>query len=116
MRGIDFCMMSTSARGGLHTRPMSNNGQVDFDGDVWFFSFRATRKVREIGADPHVTLSFTGGTKSQPTWIVLEGMAKIVDDVEEKKARWMKELGRWFEKGPEDAKVVLIRVQGKRAT
>ena len=39
MRDLDFCMLTThAADGGLHARPMSNNGEVEFDGDVWFFS------------------------------------------------------------------------------
>ena len=29
---------------------MSNNGEVEFDGDVWFFSAADSRKVAEIEA------------------------------------------------------------------
>ena len=33
MRKIDFCMLSTrEAGGGISTRPMSNNGDVEYDG------------------------------------------------------------------------------------
>lgn len=38
MAAMDFCMLTTRTKGGrLHARPMSNNGEVEFDGDVWFF-------------------------------------------------------------------------------
>jgi len=38
MRKLDFCMMTTQSDKGMRARPMSNNGEVEFDGDVWFFS------------------------------------------------------------------------------
>ena len=59
MRDLDFCTMTThTSRGGLRARPMSNNGEVEFDGDVWFFSGADTRKVREIEATPRVDLAY----------------------------------------------------------
>ena len=34
LKKIDFCMMSTHAgSGAISNRPMSNNGNVDYDGD-----------------------------------------------------------------------------------
>lgn len=117
MAGIDFCMMTTQgARGSLHTRPMSNNGEVDFDGDVYFFSRKASSKVHELERDTHVSLSFVGGTKKAPVWIAVEGKADMIEDVEEKKSRWVDSLDAWFEKGPEDPNVVLIRVHARRAS
>ena len=36
---LDICMLATRAEdGGLHGRPMSNNGEVEWDGDSWFFA------------------------------------------------------------------------------
>ena len=59
MRDIDFCMFTTtSEKDGLYGRPMSNNGEVEFDGDIWFFSGANTRKIKEIKADPRVHLSY----------------------------------------------------------
>ncbi len=115
MRGIDFCMMTTHAADkSLHARPMSNNGEVEFDGDAWFFTSRDSRKVEELEKDPRVELSYVGGTKGAPIWISLTGTAKIVDKEETKVELWMKELERWFEDGPEDPEVVLIHVKAKR--
>jgi general stress protein 26 len=117
MRGIDLCMMTSHrADGSLHTRPMSNNGEVDFEGDAWFFTSRETPKVQELEADPRVGLSYVGGSKRAPVWVAVSGVAEIVDDAETKKELWLKELDRWFEDGPEDPGVVLIHVRGARAT
>jgi len=39
MRDIDFAMLSTRTAGGeIAARPMSNNRQVDYDGDNYFFT------------------------------------------------------------------------------
>jgi general stress protein 26 len=116
MRGIDLCMMTTRGAGGtMHARPMSNNGEVDFTGDAWFFTWRDSQKVRELGRDPSVALSYVGGTKSAPVWISVTGTAKIVDDAEKKTELWLKELEQWFDVGPEDPAIVLIRVKASRA-
>jgi general stress protein 26 len=45
MRNLDFCMMTTHSSTGMRARPMSNNGEVEFDGDVWFVSAAESRKV-----------------------------------------------------------------------
>ena len=39
MRDIDFAVLSTRTEGGaIAARPMSNNRQVEFDGDSYFFA------------------------------------------------------------------------------
>ncbi|MEY9833776.1 hypothetical protein ABIA25_005654 [Sinorhizobium fredii] len=59
LKKIDFCMMATRASSGaIANRPMSNNGDVEYDGDSWFFSFEETHKVSEIIRDPQVALAF----------------------------------------------------------
>ncbi|MEH6774099.1 MAG: pyridoxamine 5'-phosphate oxidase family protein, partial [Cereibacter changlensis] len=61
MRDIDFTMLFTRAEGGeIAGRPMSNNGDVAFDGDSWFFTYEDTHTVRDIEADPRVAMSLTG--------------------------------------------------------
>ena len=39
---------------------MSNNGEVEYDGDSFYFSWDSARIVSDIGRDPHVALSFQG--------------------------------------------------------
>ncbi|MGH8044433.1 MAG: pyridoxamine 5'-phosphate oxidase family protein, partial [Stenotrophomonas sp.] len=61
MAGIDFAMLQTFAPNHeIAGRPMSNNGDVDYDGDSWFFALDSTDMVRELQAEPNVALSFTG--------------------------------------------------------
>jgi general stress protein 26 len=107
---LDICMLTSRAEdGALHGRPMSNNGEVEFDGDSWFFAPADGRMVREIEADPRVELAFIDSANA--TWINLEGEATIVrDDDERKRALWQDDLERWFRNGPDDPEVVLIKV------
>ena len=109
MRDLDFCMLTTRAEdGNLRSRPMSNNGEVEFDGDVWFFSAAESRKVSEIEADPSVELSFSDPERF--LFISMSGQASIVDDIAKKRELWIEDLERWFENGPDDESIVLIKV------
>lgn len=44
----------------LTGRPMSNNGDVVYAGDSFFFAYADSRKIADLRADPNVTLSYTG--------------------------------------------------------
>lgn len=115
MQKIDFCMMSTlAATGAISTRPMSNNGDVDYDGDTWLFSYRDTRKVAEITADPRVTLTFSAPPSllGKPgIFIALEGKATLIDDRDAFAAHWISDLDRWFPQGIDTPGLVLIQVR-----
>ena len=108
MQKIDFCMMITKSEfGAIASRPMSNNGEVDYDGDSYFFSYTDTRKVRELEADPNVTLDF----QSKDTWISVRGQARLHrDDRALFEAHWTKDLDRWFEQGIDTPGLTLIEV------
>ena len=112
MRDLDICMLSTRDGDRMATRPMSNNGAVEYDGDTWFFARRDSAKVREIEADPSVGIGYIATERG--TWIAIEATAEIVDDEDEKRDRWFEELRRWFENGPDDPEVVLIRATANR--
>lgn len=109
MRDLDFCMLTTrSSDGRLHARPMSNNGEVEFDGDVWFFSAADTRKIEEIEADSSVHLGYVDVENFR--FISMTGEAEIIRDLDKKQELWIEDLERWFTEGPEDEDVVLIKV------
>ena len=112
MRDLDICILSTRADGRLEARPMSNNGQVEWDGDTWFFANRDSAKVQQIEADPAVSLGYVATERG--TWVAIEAEAEIVDDAAEKRERWFKDLEQWFPEGPEDPGVVLIRAAATR--
>ena len=41
-------LTTVDERGGLHSRPMSNKRDVEFDGDLWFFTYGSSHKVDEV--------------------------------------------------------------------
>jgi general stress protein 26 len=112
IKDIDICMLVTRADGVIRGRPMSNNGKVEYDGDSWFFSYRDTPKVDEIEADPRVELAYIATEKG--TWISIEGTAQVVEDDDRKRALWDEQLEQWFKDGPDDEKLVLLKVSADR--
>ena len=112
MAQIDFCMMQTVGEHGVNTRPMSNNGKVQYDGDNWFFTRSDATKVDEILQDDRVQLTFADNDTA--SFISVWGSGQIVDDVAMKKLLWQPELDTWFENGPEDPAVTLVKVTAQR--
>lgn len=49
MAKLDFTMMATrSPNGTLTARPMSNNGDVEYQGDSYFFAYQNSRKITDL--------------------------------------------------------------------
>ena len=114
MKHVEFCMMTTvAANGDLHSRPMSNNKDVEWDGDTWFFTQADSSQAREIQANPNVNLGYSRPDKM--VFVSLTGRGEIVHDEERKKELWYKALEIFLPEGPEDPNVVLIRVHADYA-
>ncbi|MBP1849328.1 pyridoxamine 5'-phosphate oxidase family protein [Rhizobium halophytocola] len=114
---IDFCMFNThSGSGRIETRPMSNNGDVEYDGDSWFFSFENTRKVSDINHNSGVTLTFTAPPSllGKPgIFIAVEGEGRVIRDKTQFAEHWAKDLDRWFPEGIDTPGIVLIKVSAR---
>ncbi len=112
MKQMDICFMATKDGDKLCSRPMSNNAQVDWDGDNWFFSNGDTRKVAQLEADPTVMLDFSG----EKDWISLRGTARLHrDDRALFETHWTKDIDQWFPEGIETPGLVLIQVSAREA-
>jgi general stress protein 26 len=112
MKRMDICFMVTRDGEGLCSRPMSNNAQVDWDGDNWFFSNGDTRKVRQLETDPTVELTFSGDRN----WVALRGAARLHrDDKRLFEKHWTTDLDRWFEQGLDTPGLTLIQVSAAEA-
>lgn len=118
MRSIDFTMLTTRTAGGVLTsRPMSNNGDVDYDGDSWFFTTEDTGMVTDIMGDPVIGLTLTGdkGLLGKPgIFIAIEARAELIRDKAQFVAHWTKGLDRWFPQGAETPGLVLIKAHASR--
>src|SRR5688572_33482945 len=77
VKAVDICMLTTvDERGELHSRPMSNNRDVEFDGDLWFFTYGSSHKVDEVGRVPKVNASFAD--VDNQLYASLKGRAEVV--------------------------------------
>jgi general stress protein 26 len=118
MKGIDFTVLSTHAADGtIAARPMSNNGDVEYDGDSWFFTSDDTHVVSEIESNPKVGLALQGskGLLGQPgIFITIEAEAELIRDKATFKAHWTKDLERWFKDGVDSPGLVLIKAHATR--
>ena len=112
IKDIDICMLVTQSDGTVRGRPMSNNGKVEFDGDSWFFSFRESGKVADIEQDPRVELAYIATERG--AWVSVEGKAEIVDDDAKKRELWDDDLDQWFQNGPDDDALILLKVRADR--
>ena len=115
---IDFCMFNTTdGSGTINSRPMSNNGDVEYDGDSWFFSYEDTRKVVEIRRDDGVTLTFTEPPSllGKPgIFIAVYGRASLIRDKAQFEEHWVKGLDRWFSEGIDTPGIVLVKVSARQ--
>lgn len=118
MGKIDFAMLTTRTEGGqLATRPMSNNSDVEWDGDSYYFTYDDTRTVSDIERNPHVALSFQGRASilgAPPLFVAVEGEAGIIRDKATFADHWTSDLERWFPDGIDTPGMALIKVAAVR--
>jgi general stress protein 26 len=118
MRDIDFCMLSTRTQaGGIAARPMSNNREVDYDGDSYFFACDSAHSIGEIDADPNVGLTYHGKDHllGRPgIFISIEGKAELIREKGQFEEHWTKGLERWFKEGTDTPGLVLIKVHASK--
>lgn len=118
MRDIDFAMLATHTDGGaIAERPMSNNRDVEYNGDSYYFTSEETRMVADIERDPRIALSFVGNKGllgKPPIFIAIEGEAALIRDKQAFAEHWTKDLDRWFKEGVDSPGLVLIKAHATR--
>ena len=118
MRDIDFTILSTRTEdGALAGRPMSNNREVEYDGDSYFFTMGDTRTVADIERDPNVGLGYqakSGMLNMKPFFITVEGEASLIRDKAAFEKHWTKDLDSWFKEGVDTPGLTLVKVSAKR--
>jgi len=114
VKDIDFCMLTTVDEGGdLHSRPMSSNGDIDEDGDIWFFTNASSHKVSEIAKLPKVNVSFADTDNQR--YLSVSGTAQLVRDRAKIEELWRPEFKMWFPEGKDDPEIALLRVSLEKA-
>lgn len=102
-------MMNTLGTGGtINTRPMSNNRDVTYKGESYFFSMADTRKVKDIKKKKAVTLGYEG---EKGLYIIVTGTARLLTDKATLQEHWVDSLNQWFKDGVETVGLTLIAVK-----
>ncbi len=113
MKGIKFAMLTTLEEdGSLHSRPMATQ-QVDFDGELWFFTKANAPKVWEAGHHRQVNVSFADPEKSK--FISASGTATLVRDRAKMQELWKAPYKVIFPEGLEDPEIALLKVAVEKA-
>jgi general stress protein 26 len=114
VKAVDICMLTTmDEHGDLHSRPMSNNREVELDSDLWFFTYGSSHKVNEVGRVPKVNASFADVDAQQ--YASLTGRAEVVRDRAKIEELWKPQLRAWFPEGVETPDIALLKVTVERA-
>ncbi len=113
MGRMDLCMLTTiTSHGRLASRPMSNNGEVEYDGTSYFFTWEDSRMAQDISANKHVQLDFRA--EKRFLFLAVQGEARVLHDKRVMKDHWHKELEQWFKDGLDTEGLVMLVVDAKR--
>ena len=107
-------MLSTrSASGGDLRRPMSNNHQVDYDGDNYFFTCDHHGSVRDIENDPNVGLGFqakSGALHMKPYFHRDRRQGRADPRQGRVRSALDQDIEAWFKEGIDTPGLTLIKV------
>jgi general stress protein 26 len=110
---IKVAMMATHAGGEhMHARPMVA-AQTEFDGELWFFTDRRSRKVDELGETGRVLLTYADWDSQ--TYVSVDGVAEVVDDRAKIAELWTEAMRTWFPQGQDDPNIALLKVRADSA-
>ncbi|HEX8844718.1 MAG TPA: pyridoxamine 5'-phosphate oxidase family protein [Pyrinomonadaceae bacterium] len=113
IKEIEFAMLTTAEDDGtLRSRPMRTL-DVEFDGDLYFFTGAGSPKVGEIERDRHVCVSYAAPEDGR--YVSMSGLARLLRDRAKMEELWSPELKAWFPDGLEDPELSLLWISVTQA-
>lgn len=110
---INIAMLTTiDEEGTLRSRPMGTQ-QVEFDGDLWFFTGADSAKVYEVRQEQQVNVSYAD--PKQQRYVSVSGLAQLVRDQQKIKELWNPIFKAWFPDGLDDPNLALLKVHVTKA-
>jgi len=108
IKGIRIAMMTTvETDGTLRSRPMATQ-DMEFNGDLWFFTHASTPKVDDVQHDQQVNLGYA--KPDENLFVSVSGTAQLVRDRQKINELWKPALKAWFPNGNEDPDLALLKV------
>ena len=110
IRDIEFAMFTARhGDGQLHSRPMTTQNKSDERGGVlWFFMSRSGMPAADLEEHPEVNVTYSDPRKD--SYVSISGAARVVEDLERKKAMWNTSAQAWVPGGPTDPDLALVAV------
>lgn len=93
-------------RGQSDVRPMATSG-VDQDGTIWFMSRKDSPKNLQLRTNPKAQLTYSVHSRSE--YLVLDGVANVLQDQDKTEELWSMFAKTWFPGGKDDPSITLIR-------
>jgi general stress protein 26 len=114
IKGINIAMLTTvdESDGTLRSRPMGTQ-QVEFDGDLWFFTRASAPKVGEVEREQQVNVSYADAGHNR--YVSVSGTAHLVRDRKKNQELWNHLFKDWFPEGLDDPDLALLRVAVEKA-
>ena len=109
IKGKTIAMLtSVSDEGHFHARPMAVL-DVDFDGDIWFFTKKDSPKVEQIQQEPRVNVAYSD--PSNQDYVSLAGTGRLVVDKALNEKYWKPQFEAWFPDGLDDPDLSLLKIE-----
>jgi len=109
IKGIKIAMLSTiDEQGAVRSRPMATQ-QVEFDGNLWFFTKGHSGKADDVQHYQQVNLSYASPSDSR--YVSVMGSGQVVNDRAKMKELWNPIYKAWFEGGIDDPDLRLLKVE-----
>ncbi|QCB95136.1 pyridoxamine 5'-phosphate oxidase [Cellulomonas shaoxiangyii] len=111
IKDVRIAMLTTiDPSGALVSRPMAVQ-EVEFDGDLWFFTELDSHKADEVRGGGPANAAFAGSTH----WVSVSGTAEVVRDQAKIEELWGAAAQAWFPDGPASPGVALIKLEAESA-
>ena len=113
IKGIEIAMLTTAEEdGSLRSRPMRTL-DIEFDGNLYFFTQACAPTVGEIEQDRHVCVSYVAPKDER--YVSMSGIARILRDRAKMEELWSPGLETWLPDGLEDLELALLWISVTQA-
>ncbi|MDX1933119.1 MAG: pyridoxamine 5'-phosphate oxidase family protein [Capsulimonadales bacterium] len=113
IHGVKIAMLTTVGEDGrLFSRPMATQ-EVDFDGDLYFFTYDNSPKAQEIRHDSRVNVAYSNPSKQD--YVSISGRAHILHDRAKMEQLWRPTFKAWFPQELETPNICLLKVETESA-
>ncbi len=105
-------LTTVDEQGRLRSRPMGTQEQ-DFEGKLWFLTYKDSWKAEEIERTHQVNVSYSDPEHQR--YVSVSGAARVSQDRKMIKELWRPVLKAWFPKGQDDPNIAVIEVEAEEA-